>query len=548
MQKLKTDFKYLIVLFLFSLVGILLTYAHHGNLLIDNGREAYYPTQVLLGKILYKDIFNVYGPFSYMLNALLFKLFGINLNVLYIVGSICAISIISLIYLIARKFLSEFLSFSIGILTISVGLLYSGLFNFIFPYSYAILYGILAFLISFWFLLKYEKNSDNTKFLYLSCFFAGVCITNKYEFLPYLAVILYSMIKIKPLNLKEYCYSFFSILFIPFLCFGILFLQGLRLADLVITAKYINNMAHGKALNFFYRYSGVYFCDKTLNFLFTIFLKTSILCTIFVYSFTKLKKIFLVPVIIVTSIIMLYLVDYTIFLFLPALILILTLIHFKKIINNQKLLLLALSGITISLKIFWGLTTTNYGVFFLSFLLITLLAIGLDIFKNKTINQKAIGIFIIVITLILGYKNILTFKGKSFCLKTDRGIFHVDESFYIPTNELIKYINEKTKPTDKILILPEGAMINFLTNRPTDNFYISLIPPYIDAFGEKNIIEHFKNNKPDYIIFNNWNTQDYGFSYICKDYATSFCNYVQQNYHLQSVIANKLFYLIYKKN
>lgn len=548
MQKNTADNKYLMILWIISLIGITLTYAHHGNLIIDNGREAYYPTQILLGKVLYKDIFNVYGPMSYMINAVLYKIFGANLNVLYFAGIFCALGIIFLIYQIAKNYLSEFLSFSIGILTISVGLTYSGLFNFIFPYSYAILYGILAFLASFLFLLKYEQNPDKTKYLYLSCLLAGICITNKYEFIPYLAVILYAMIKIKPLQIKEYLYCILSVLAAPLICFGILFLQGLRFSDLILTAKYIRNMTHGQALKNFYSYSGVYFYKKTLWLLTTKFIQTSIFLIIFTFSLLKLKKYFSIPIIIGTTIFMFKFINPAIFVFLPVLILILTLVNFKPLLENTKLFILVFAGITISLKVFWGLATLNYGVFFVSFLLITLISLILNILKNKEINQKSIGIFILIVSLILGYNNIQGIRQKSYCLKTSKGAIFVDEPFYQPTFNLIKYISKETKPSDKILILPEGAMINFLTERKTDNVYISLIPPYIDAFGEKNIIEHFKKDSPDYIIFNNWNSQDYGFNYICKDYAKDFCIYVQQNYHLKSIIANKLFYLIYKKN
>lgn len=548
MQKFKSDNKYLMILWIISLIGITLTYAHHGNLIIDNGREAYYPTQILLGKVLYKDIFNVYGPMSYMINALLYKIFGANLNVLYFAGIFCALGIIFLIYNIAKNYLSEFLSFSIGILTISVGLTYAGLFNFIFPYSYAILYGILAFLASFFFLVKYEQNPDKTNYLYLSCFLGGICITNKYEFIPYLTVILYSMIKIKPLQMKEYLYCVLSVLVAPTLCFGLLFLQGLRISDLILTAKYINNMTHGQALKNFYSNSGVYFCRKTLGLLITKFFQSSIFLLIFIFSISKLKKNFSIPIIITTAIFMFKFVDPAVFVFIPVLIFILALIYFKALLQNTKLFILTLAGITISLKVFWGVATLNYGMFFVSFLLITLISLILNNLKNKEINQNAIGIFIIIVALILGYNNIQGLRQKNYCLKTNKGNIFVDESFYQPTFNLIQYINKKTKPTDKILILPEGAMINFLTERKTDNIYISLIPPYIDAFGEKNIIEHFKKDSPDYIIFNNWNSQDYGFSYICKDYATTFCGYVQQNYHLESIIANKLFYLVYKKN
>lgn len=548
MQKNSIDNKYLMFLWVISLIGIVLTYAHHGNLIIDNGREAYYPTQVLLGKVLYKDIFNLYGPMSYMLNAFLFKIFGVNLNVLYYSGIFCAFGIVSLIYIISKKFLSEFLSFSIGVLTISVGLTYSGLFNFIFPYSYSILYGILAFLASVLFLLKYEKNPEKMHYLYLSCFLGGICVTNKYEFIPYLVVILYSMIKIKILRVKEYFYCILSILSAPIICFGILFSQGLRFSDLILTVKHISNMTHGQALKNFYSYSGVYFCKKTLGLLTTKFFQTSIFLLIFIVSFSKFKKYFSIPIIIATAIFMFNYTDPVVFVFLPVLILLLTIFDFKSLLADKKLFILVLSGITISLKIFWGLATLNYGAFFVSFLLITLIALMLNILKSRDINQKPIAIFILIVAMFLGYKNIQGIKQKNYCIKTGRGAICVDESFYQSTFDLIKYIDKKTKPIDKILILPEGAMINFLTNRTSDNIYISLIPPYIDAFGEKNIIEHFKKNSPDYIIFNNWNSQDYGFSYICKDYAVSFCQYVQQNYHYEATIAHKLFYLVYKKN
>ena len=154
MKKINTDLKYLIWLWIILILAIIPTYAHHGNLLIDCGREAYYPTQVLLGKVLYKDIFNIYGPFAYMLNALLFKVFSVNLNVLYLAGCTSAFLIVSLTYLISKQFLSRFLSLTIGVFTILIGVLNTNLFNFIFPYSYGMLYGIVAFLISIWLLIQ----------------------------------------------------------------------------------------------------------------------------------------------------------------------------------------------------------------------------------------------------------------------------------------------------------------------------------------------------------------------------------------------------------
>ena len=100
MIKNKETLKYFIPLIFITLVVLGITYSHHNGLIIDCGREAYYPQKILNGKVLYKDLFNIYGPFSYIFNAILFKIFGNNSNTLYIAGSFCAFGIISTLFYI----------------------------------------------------------------------------------------------------------------------------------------------------------------------------------------------------------------------------------------------------------------------------------------------------------------------------------------------------------------------------------------------------------------------------------------------------------------
>ena len=302
MKRFSDDIKYIIIIQTAVLLAIILTYAHQGHILVDCGREVYYPTQILLGKVLYKDIFNIYGPFSYMFNAALFKIFGINLNVLYLAGCVCSFLITNLIYFIATRFLPKFLSFSVAIFTVAVGVLGVNLFNFVFPYSYAILYGLVAFLASILLLLKYESNPQKLDYFYLSCFFAGLCITSKYEFLPFSAVILYSMIKIRPLNVIEKTFSITALLLAPAYCFGILFLQGLTINDLASTFSILVKMAHSQTLKYFYIAQGVYFSKQTIPFLATNFFKTALMLGVFLFAIKLNKRIFSIPLIIASTI------------------------------------------------------------------------------------------------------------------------------------------------------------------------------------------------------------------------------------------------------
>ena len=112
-------------------------------------------------------------------------------------------------------------------------------------------------------------------------------------------------------------------------------------------------------------------------------------------------------------------------------------------------------------------------------------------------------------------------------------------------DKIVDYVKENTKPTDKVVVFPEGMMINFLANRQSDGFYNSMLPLYVETFGEDKIVEHFSQNPPKYIILNTLNMRDYYFEYICKDYALDFCWFVQENYELVNIIDDGYRYNIF---
>lgn len=543
----KTDFKNLILIWGILLFFVILTYAHHGHLIIDNGREAYYPTQILLGKVLYKDIFNIYGPFAYMFNALLFKLFGINLNVLYLSGCVCAYIIITVIYLLARRFLNPILSFSISFYIILLGMSAPYLFDFVFPYSYGMLYGLVAFLISLFFLLKYQENQNKVSYLYSSCFFAGLSAINKYDFLPYLLVIL-SAIFSQKLKIKEYFISLFFLLFVPVGCFLILFLQGLTIENLLFSIKYIKKLSHSPTLTYFYVSQGIFphkYLIKTLSK--ELFIVLLPLFSLF-FALRKPVKITSIIIIVLSVIATCKLFSHISFGFIPILITVLLIINIKSIYKNKVLFFLVISALSVSMKVYWLLVTRNYGMFFAGILILTLLSLIFNVYKeqNTSLNQAVASFYLVLVALILSYTNFETIATKSNLISTDRGKIYVNSYYYKPTVEVIQYIKQNTKKTDKVVILPEGALINFLTDRKSDDYFISMIPPYVETFEEDYIIKHFKETKPEYIVINNWNTEDYYLSSICYSYAAKFCEYVNENYSKEKVISEKFKYTIFK--
>ena len=522
-------------------MGLLIFCGHYSGILIDFGREVYYPEQILQGKILYKDLFNIYGPLSYQINALLYKVIGAKLATLYLSGWVCSILTISGIYLIAKKFFGEFLSFCIGFLIISIGVTTTGIFNYHFPYSWAVLYGLVSFLYSLYFLLKFNNDKKSLN-LVISSLLAGICIANKYDFLLYGFVILFFIIKNK--NWK----AFLSFISIPLLSFGILFIQGLSINNLINSLTITSAMAKSETLAFFYQNSGIYFHPKALLIDLISFLKFIIPFGAILYgAFTFNKNNKILPI----SVSVLGYLGYLCFFsknikvafgFLPICLLISLIVMYKKF--DSKLLILVISALAVSAKVFWVLLLYSYGNYYFPILLIAILALIFKMLPEKL--EKTVGIYLIIASIFYLFTNFHTLTFVNNKVTTPKGTIYTIKNLAKSTNELNKFINQSTKPTDKIVIFPEGMTVNFLTQRDSDGFYNSLLPLYTESLGEDKIINHYKENMPEYIIFNNLNMKDYYFQYICNDYALDFCGFVQENYKLVTVIDNGFRYMIFK--
>ena len=546
---MKDFFKENILLFILLILCLfwLFIYAgHYSGILIDFGREVYYPQEILNGKVLYKDLFNIYGPLSYQINAILYKLFGAKLSTLYGAGICTSLLTISGIYLIGQKFLSKTLSCIIGFFTFSVGILTTSIFNFHFPYSWAVIYGLIAFLFSLYFLLNYTENKDG-KNLYISSFLAGFAITCKYDFLLFALIVLFFIIKSK--NWK----ALLCFCFMPLLSFGTLFLQGLRLNDLINSLLITSQMAKSKTLTYFYQNSGIYFNPKAILTDFILLLKFAIpVCAMFYGKYLADKK--RVPAIILSVIGCLFFVftfnvKYSLG-FLPILLLVFLGIEIfnitvKKTKFDLKLIILLTSALAVCAKVFWVLLLGSYGNYYVSVALIAFFAF---IFKYFPKNFESVaGNLVILMSLLCIFTNVSTINFTNNKISTQKGTIYTQKSYATSTNKLIEYLKTQTNMDDKVVIFPEGMTVNFLADRKSDDFYNSLLPLYIETFGEERIIEHYKKEMPEYIILNNLDMKDYYFRYICQDYALRFCEFVNNNYNLENIIDNEFRYLIFKR-
>lgn len=540
--------KYFICLVFIAIAAILITYSRNIALIIDCGREVYYPQEILNGKVLYRDLFNIYAPFAYLFNAILYKIFGINIEVLKISGAFCATGIVCGIFLLAKSFFNEKFAFYIGFFSVVVGILPIHIFNYVFPYAFAITYGLLAFIFSLLFLIYYVK-SNSKKFLYLSLLLAGLAVSCKYEFLMYVFIYPVVFFKMKT-DLKSILTGFLCFIAVPFVCFSVLFVQGLRFSDLTKTAAIISAMSKTQTLKYFYMHCGVFPHKKTaIAFILN-----------FCYLFAPLY-IYLIPILNKEKIknpasglfftygalcLMFLFYGNKPDLFMPiALILLLAVIlRYKNVFANFAGVVFVISVLLVSVKSFCGVITFSYGNYYLPLLLLGIATVFKDRFNEK--EWDYIGFYVLLAAVLIGFNSGNALNDKNTLISTPKGQLYVEKK-YDTTNQLLKYIKENTKKNDKIIIYPEGMMINFLSDRKTDDFLNSFLPLYEETFGTMTYVEYFKQTKPEYIIFNSWNSSDYYFSIICKDYGFAFCDFVKKNYNEKMKLSGGFSYTVYKK-
>lgn len=538
--------KPLIILWLLCITALIIFMGHYSNILFDVGRETYYPQRILEGKVLYKDLFNIYGPFSYLWNAFLYKIFGINLRALYISGTICSLAIVSGVYLIAKRFLNTSLSFAIGLFTIVTGVCANHLFNYTFPYSWAMLYGTVGFLYSVYFLIKYKDN-ENPHFLYIAGLLAGFATANKYDFIIY-SIFLFC-VSIFTKN-KKYILNFItSFMVFPILSFGILFLQGLRIEDLIVAMQEIQKLMNTKTLEYFYSNQGVLFSPAVFPVWIYNLLATGIPLGLMMLSYRFYEKIKIVSIALITifALVGYKLLSPALFVFLTPLLFLVSIFGYKKIKTNIPLMLVIISAIGASFKTFWGLTPMSYGCYYTPIVLIAFFGVMFTFINEK--YQKIAAIFLTVVSV--SFLNVYLFKRTTTTgkISSPHGTIYTYKQNADNINNILSILNNDENVNSTALIYPEGMIINFLSknNIKSDDYYNSLLPLYLESMGEEKFQKVLEEKNPEFIILTSQNTSDYYFNHICTNYAFNFCNQVEQEYQQEATFNGDIAFKIYRR-
>lgn len=554
----KSDMVFVIAFSLIFVLMCILTWGRLGDPIVDCGRELYIPQAILSGKVLIKDIFTLYNPLSYQINAVFFKIFGIHISILYVLGIITSYLILLFVYLTARTIFKPLESFAVVLTTMTIGVFNFWISNYIFPYSYAIIYSFLGIIAAIFFGIRAIQARNDKSFnfyIYLAFLSLSFSIANKFDFIFIIIPLVAIPFLLKKFKLKEYFYCFVILAVFLILSYGILLLQGLYWGSFFehfnTDKRFFQVDATICFYKFFFLLSPIkYLIVCTYQFLF--FSLITILNYFLIKNNLKLslkivKYIFFILIILLNLKILntyngamtyffcwIVLFNF-IFLFLH----ILTNIKDKEFWNKDSNLIITfilfctiLSTVKTALLIdINGYSSYIIGLIILS-LMIVLLKIIPPLIKIKDAEQwnQIFSIFFIILSISFASLNLSKIYNKHEYLGYGNEKLYVSKNNSYIINKTVEYLKQNTPQNATCLVLPEGPIINFLSDRKTMDKYYHLIPNHIEALGEDKIIKDLQAKPPEYILINDRNTEEYGAAYFCHDYAKKICEFVNSNY------------------
>lgn len=479
-------------MFLIFLFLPLLTYKY-SPVIGDIAEYLNNPARVIVGQLPYRDFWLLMSPGEVFLPALIYKMFGLNINLL-LIFSIFINALIGLFsFFLGRAIFKE----NFFALIVALLIFFNGVPAYV-GYTYINAY-FLFLLLAALFFINYWRN-NNYYHLFLSGLFIGLAFFFRIYEVGAAALAIFLLVlfegKIKKQTNKAIVKSVSIFSSGILLIIGIISLSLIRIWVPMVKQIVFESLAHGTSMNLPYFYSSGIALGPVINDLKMIITGSFLSLIKFFYHFLNFANITL-----------LYL--------LPFLLIGLTVWVLRgKILKKSE-------KIVIFLFLLWGIFTlpkamgradiphVSIAVSPFFFLLIYFLSKV----KARAIKYglAAIAIILLIPCLIFIFKTFSILNQPRHQVKTEHGnIIITDEGEARELNDVIGYINQNTQEGDYIFVTPWlSPPLYAMTNRKNPTYYDSLIDLIALPSKEKQekVCQDLLNKNTKVIIHN----PDFGF-------------------------------------
>ncbi len=556
---------------------LVLSWGKWPDILVDFGRELYIPWQLSEGKVLYRDIYFYYGPFSKYLYAFFFRLFSPSLALVVTVNFIVLFLFSFISYRLLRLWTS------VAGAWLAVGVLfslfafgqYAGIanYNFICPYSHELVHGlVLSFGILLLFLNNSYKPSSNMAVFWLGGL-VGLVFLTKVEVFVALAVSLMTggVLGRKFFGRKDFLEK----------QGGLSFLLGFFLPVLVAYFYFVLQMGVGPATTaFFFPYLAIFNVSHSANLFYQglsgwdqpwvsirlmavaasghlIIFGGMIILSLAITKFRegswrRVASLFFVVFfaaglwVTVTMHVPAYMIMRPLPLFCAALAVFWGTRLFLSTSEKDGMPVFARFVFAVFSTVLM-LKVSLYGHIFHSgfvlclpaaLLLVGALFDGGSFLVGKwnggrLLFQSLAVVFLLAIVVSYGMIDLYYYRMKTFEFGSPRGRFLTyGEDMAIKGPVMMKALGFLgTIPSDaRVAVLPEGVILNYMSGHQAPTKYFEFSPSFFDMSREKDVLAAFMSSPPDYIVLVDRDMSEHGARYFGKDYARDLFAWMAQNY------------------
>jgi hypothetical protein len=556
--------------------------------IIDMGRELYIPWQITQGKALYRDIASLYGPFSSYVNAFFFKLFGISLFTIIL----CNLTVLAGFNVVMYRF---FRTVGDRITATAVCLVMLSIFsfsqygpisnyNFITPYSHEAVHGLVLAVALLYSLHLFGVTRKSWIAGISGCCFGAVWLTKPEIAIASVgAVIVWSVLFfLHPARPKTPVLPAFWLFMIGGLLVPAIFFLGFARqgnmgeAFRAIGGMWVPLLRGGIADNvFFSTISGLNKPGANLYLLFLSTIKIGLIlffvwiAGIFCQRFKRVPRwapalagiLFYLALFSISSYVKWQELARPLPLLMMMCVPFFTVIFFRKkedwnaaapfaaVSAWAVFSLLMLAKILLNARIYqYGFTlalpATLISVWALVYFLPSLLSpwpLRARLFKYMAVAVIAAGI-----TYHLQWSQRF-YRLKTFNLTEGKDAIVTYSAAMFPLapaeKEALDVIGNLTAPGDGVVVIPEGAMINYLSRRRNPTPYLNFLPPEMSYYGESTMLGSMKATCPECIVLVRRNIKEFGETNFgaTPRYGKQMLDWINQEYVTVKLIGDEPF-------
>jgi hypothetical protein len=557
------------------------------DVLVDFGHELYIPWQLAAGKVLYRDIAFLYGPFSQYLNAFWFRLFGVSLTTLIFCNAAILAGLTWMVYRMLADACDRLVATAACLVLLFVfGFAhYPGIgnYNFICPYSHEATHGVVLSIAMIFCLSRAGRRP------YLMCGLAGLCLglvlLTRVELAVAAAVVLLTWVAIG-LSLRGFAVGFrwkpvlvlLAAAAVPALGFFIYFWGHMPAGQAMkaVGGAYVVLLTSRVAENLFFK-EGMGLDEPGGNLLLALRVLATIGIPLLALAaidrltrrWSRLQTVLGVVLAMVT---LAALFDVRMIETwtqigrpLPLLSLLAWLAVTVMLLRRRRdpaavvrlvpLVLWAVFGTVLLGKMFLKARLSTYG-FYLAMPATVVCVVGLLWLAPGLLRRGSAGGRVFRWVALASVVSLMAFhlrvsetiyNAKTYAVGTggDRIFSYSPEIPGLPmalgvatTLEQI----ERLMPREATFIaLPEGVMLNYLSRRVNPTPYINVMMVEILAFGEDAMLAGMKQHPPDFVILVHKDTSEFGVGLFGGDprYGRKIMEWVNAEYQIAALIGEE---------